>query len=115
MTTTPLASPLTPATVLLHDADPAAFHGDNAGRGCPRCGADLSLAVRAWLDTPEMEAMLWDDVQRRQALEIRGLIGDDEAARMWLIRTHPALDQVPLSAIAYGHGAAAIAAAKEVA
>lgn len=75
----------------------------------------VAEAVLAFLH-PGLDRVLKNDAQRRQVLEIRDLIGCDDLARAWLIGMNPALyDQSPLTAIADGHGAAALVAAREMA
>lgn len=75
---------------------------------------DSESAVLAFLHTPALAALLTDDDQRRQLLDIRDLIGDDDLARAWLIGMNPDLgDESPLGAIADGRGADAMAAARE--
>lgn len=74
---------------------------------------DYEGAVLAFLG-PTLAALLADDVHRRQLLDIRDLIDDDDLARAWLIGMNPALDdQPPLGAITDGRGAEALAAARE--
>jgi hypothetical protein len=97
-------------------------HADGGYRTChPQRGASspratpipLSAAVLAFLP-PALVPLLSTDVQRRQLLDIRYLIGDDDLARAWLIGMNPGLyDNSPLGAIADGHGEAALAAARE--
>lgn len=86
---------------------------DNEGHAWPR-NPDYEGAVLGFLGSPALAALLTDDVHRRQLLDIRDLIDDDDLARAWLIGMNPALDdQSPLGFIAAGCGAEALAAARE--
>lgn len=85
---------------------------DNEGYDWPQ-NPDYEGAVLAFLG-PALAALLADDVHRRQLLDIRVLIADDDLARAWLIGMNPMLDdQSPLSFITTGCGAEALAAARE--
>jgi hypothetical protein len=88
---------------------------DNEGHLWPQ-RPDYEGAVLAFLGFPALAALLTDDDHRRQLLDIRDLIDDDDLARAWLIGMNPALyDRSPLGAIADGHGEAALIAARDFA
>lgn len=84
------------------------------GPECTEGTSDSTAAVAAFLGHPRLAALLTTGEQRQQVLEVRDVIGCDDLARAFLIGMNPALyDESPLAAIADGHGAAAIKAAKE--
>lgn len=86
---------------------------DNEGHLWPQ-RPDYEAAVLTFLGSPSLAALLADDEHRRQLLDIRDLIDDDDLARAWLIGMNPQLDdQSPLGFIATGCGAEALAAARE--
>jgi hypothetical protein len=88
-------------------------HPQQGAASCTAAPITLTAAALAFL-SPNLAALLTDDVQRRQLLAIRHLIADDDLSRAWLIGMNPDLnDASPLGAIADGRGDQAMAAARE--